>query len=91
MKAPRPRAHVTDHAVLRYLERVLGLDVERHRREIGRLADLGIEHGAAGVVFGKHVVKLRGAVVTTVAWARRPDLRTGRQRGDRPGRGGADG
>jgi hypothetical protein len=87
----RPRTRVSDHAVLRYLERVLGMDVERHRRQIGRLAEAGIDHGATGVVVGKHVLKLKDGVVTTVAWARRPDPRTGRQRGDRPGTGGAEG
>ena len=32
----KPRVQVTDHAVIRYLERALGMDVETIRREIGR-------------------------------------------------------
>ena len=87
----RPRTRVTDHAVLRYLERVLGLDVERHRRQIGRLAEVGVEHGASGVVVGKHVLKLKGNTVTTVAPARQPDPRTGRQRPDRADPHGGEG
>ena len=36
----RGRLHVTDHAVLTYLERVHGVDIEGLRRRIARNADL---------------------------------------------------
>ncbi|MGK7661148.1 MULTISPECIES: hypothetical protein [unclassified Marinovum] len=37
---------VSDHAVLRYLERVHGVDVEAIRRELGRKMDVATRHGA---------------------------------------------
>lgn len=42
--------HVTDHAVLRYLERVEGMDIEKVRREIGRRVDLLNSHPGATAV-----------------------------------------
>lgn len=48
MKAPRIR--VSDHAVLRYLERVGGFDVERLRGEIASRLQPVIATGATGVV-----------------------------------------
>jgi len=35
----KPLAHVTDHAVLRYLERVKGVDIDAVRDELGRVVD----------------------------------------------------
>ena len=65
-------AHVTDHAVLRYLERVEGLDIERLRRLIGRRVDRAMEHeGASGLVVGGVRYKLRGHAVTTVILVKR--------------------
>lgn len=42
--------HVTDHAVLRWLQRVEGVDVDAIRRRIHKSALIGAEHGAANVV-----------------------------------------
>ncbi|TMV09842.1 hypothetical protein FGK63_01870 [Ruegeria sediminis] len=80
----KPMAHVTDHAVLRYLERVKGLDVETIRREIGHIVDLAVDHPAAcGVVSGGFVYRMQeGAVITVIPQAS-ADLRTGRARGKR--------
>ena len=39
----KSRIQVTDHAVVRYLERVHGVDIEGLRRRIGRIADLAAE------------------------------------------------
>ncbi|WP_323036230.1 hypothetical protein [Pararhodobacter sp.] len=78
-----PRTHVTDHAVLRYLERVLRLDIEAHRREIGRLVDRAVQEGASGVVIdGMAYRMVRDAgvpVVVTIRPARFPDSRRGRK------------
>lgn len=76
---------VTDHAVLRYLERVEGVDVERVRREIGRRVDRAVNLGASGTVIeGFHyVISDEGAVVTVIE-PNRPDRRVGRQRKERP-------
>lgn len=35
----KPLAHVTDHAVLRYLQRVKGIDIEGARLELGHVVD----------------------------------------------------
>jgi hypothetical protein len=45
-----PRAFVTDHAVLRHLQRVQGIDVEAVRRELGFKVDEAIEAGASATV-----------------------------------------
>lgn len=45
-----PPVHVTDHAVLRYLERAHGLDVDAVRRHIAGRCATGAELGAIGVV-----------------------------------------
>lgn len=63
----KPLHPVSDHAVLRYLERVEGMDIERIRRKIGRKVDLALDHPAAtGVVIGAFVFKIDGGTVTTV-------------------------
>lgn len=70
----KPVAYVTDHALLRYLERVLQIDVEQYRREIGRKVDVAMEHeGATGVVVDGFVYKLCGVTVTTVVERARPE------------------
>lgn len=76
----KPRAFVSDHAVVRYLERVVGIDVERFRREIGHRVDRAVEMGASGCVVGGYEYRLKDGHVTTVVEATRPDLRCGRQR-----------
>lgn len=76
----KPVVQVSDHAVLRYLERVRGMDVDAVRCEIGRTVDLCLEHpDACGVVSGGFSYKLREGVVTTVAPQNRPNKRSGRQ------------
>ncbi|WP_297772724.1 hypothetical protein [uncultured Roseovarius sp.] len=62
----KPLHPVTDHAVIRYLERVKGVDIEALRREIGRVADAGIEAGATGVISGGFVYRIETGVVITV-------------------------
>jgi len=57
---------VTDHAVLRYLERKHGVDIEAIRAHIAQLVARGVEkQGDAVVVEGVKFV-LRGNVVVTV-------------------------
>ena len=38
----KSEVHITDHALVRYLERAMGVDVEGLRRRIGRQVDMGI-------------------------------------------------
>lgn len=84
----KARAYVSDHALLRYLERALGFDTEALRREIGHRVDRAAEAGACGVVIDgmRYALEPRldgGVVVATVAPAselanrRRSRLRTG--------------
>ena len=77
----KPVAEVSDHALLRYLERVLRIDVEAHRCEVGRKVDRAMVHpGACGVRVGGFTYKLRGQVVTTVVPSDKPSHRTPRRR-----------
>lgn len=66
----RPRTHVSDHAIVRYLERVHGYDIEALRLSIARRVDPAASMGASGVVIDGFVFKVRrdqhGPVVTTV-------------------------
>jgi len=70
---------VTDHAVLRWLERVEGIDIERLRASIGGSGTVGAEHGARFVVVpGAKLVIDHGWVVTVYArdaGESRPDAR----------------
>ena len=69
----KPRHIVTDHAVLRYLERVEGVDIEAIRREIGRRADRAIGIGASGVVCEGFVYRIIGGRVVSVMRQHRPE------------------
>lgn len=78
----RPRTHVTDHALLRYLERVEGLNVEALRRRIGQAVDRLAVPGASGVQIDGHSYRLEHAptgapIVTTVVHQNRADPRHG--------------
>lgn len=57
---------VSDHALVRYMERVLLVDVDGLRIRIGRLADNAVKEGASGVTIGGVRYLLRGDVMTTV-------------------------
>ncbi len=77
-----PVVHVSDHAVLRYLERAHGLDVEAVREYLAGLADNGARLGATGVVVESVKLVLRrraddSVVVTSVYKARWPIRRGG--------------
>jgi hypothetical protein len=78
----KPLTQVSDHAVIRYLERVLQMDVETIRREIGRKVDRGAGMGASGVRIDGFVYKLRDGHVTTVVDAARPERGQCRRDGD---------
>ena len=63
----KPLYPVSDHAVLRWLERVRGIDVETARREIGHLAAIALDHPGAGAVLVDGIkLQLRDGVVITV-------------------------
>lgn len=80
-------AQVTDHAVLRFVERVLGVDVEAIRRHLANPAvDRATEFGASTVILADGTrLKLRdGAVVTVLPKRRVPKCKRGRNNGGRP-------
>lgn len=89
----RRRIHVSDHAVLRYLERVRGVDLALVRRTIARAVANGVERDACGVIRDGLTYKLAGTTVVTVfRTGAGPDHRTGGARraggdGDRDGDG----
>ena len=59
---------VTDHALLRFLERAHGIDVEGWRREIARHTRVGIAHDCPQVLWhGVRFVLKNGCVVTTLS------------------------
>lgn len=62
--AIQPR--VSHHALLRYYQRIDGVDVERLRKRLARAAAIGIEHGAPAVILGPAKLIIRDTVVTTV-------------------------
>lgn len=77
--------HVSDHAVLRYLERAHGLDVDAVRRHLAGLAVNGARLGASGVIVEKVKLLLRptegdfgeSATVVTVIPVNWPSRRPG--------------
>ncbi|MBP1852706.1 hypothetical protein [Rhizobium halophytocola] len=75
---------VTDHAVLRYLERRHGLDVASIREQIARACIDGVRYGATGVTHdGVKFVLQQERVVSCLPtnWHSR-DLRTPKPEGD---------
>lgn len=61
----KPPVHVTDHSVLRYLERVRGIDVEAVRTEIAAITEVAVQSGACGLnTDGMSYRFENGAVVT---------------------------
>lgn len=73
---------VTDHAVVRYLERARGMDIDPIRRHIADLAARGVEAGATGVIIEDVKLILVQATVVTVYPKSWPsvDRRSGVQR-----------
>ena len=63
----RAPVHVTDHAVLRYLERLHGLDIEAVRAEIATTVWRAALAGATGVRHDGLIYRLQDGVVVTVA------------------------
>lgn len=71
----KPVAHVTDHAVLRYLERAKGMDIAAIRDELGHIVDKAIEMGAGAAVVDGVKYVLDGRTIVTAALAREVPLR----------------
>ena len=76
------RPWVTDHAVLRYLERVLGINVEEHRQAIEDKTSQAVNLGACAVVSDGFRYLLLDENVTSVVPAK-SDPRLPRLKADR--------
>ena len=86
----KPPAYVTDHALLRHLERVQGIDIEAIRLELGHLVDKAIEAGAKATVSeGMRYVLIEDRLVSCVPVKSLP-LRDGRKRRRRNRKEGED-
>lgn len=75
----KPQTRVSDHAVLRYLERVKGVNIEKLRRDIGHKAERAIDMGANGAVSDGFVYRIEGGVVVTVLRQNRPKRGKGKK------------
>ena len=81
----KPRTIVSDHALVRFLERVRGMDVEVIRAEIGHNLDRALDRAdevqpmpmASGVMLDGFSYRLTNGRVTTVRSPGSPDPRTG--------------
>lgn len=62
----RTAIHITDHAVLRYIERVKGIDVAAIRRDIAKTVAVADDHETCSAVTldGFRYVLTNGALVT---------------------------
>lgn len=81
------RYGVSDHAIVRYLERVVGVDVDKIRCEILDLCEPAMRAGAAKVKVGKLEFCLVDDTVATTQ-LRRPVKRYRAPNGKRPRDGG---
>lgn len=71
----KPVAHVTDHAVLRYLERVKGVDIDAVRVELGHIVDKAIEAGAGAAIVDGVKYVLNDKTIVTAALIKDVPLR----------------
>ncbi|MBB4302331.1 hypothetical protein GGD81_001358 [Rhodobium orientis] len=69
------RIPVTDHAVLRYLERVCGIDTEAIRARIYRKVTPALTSGATGVTVEGFRYRFKAGVVVTVTGLPEPKKR----------------
>lgn len=70
------RPPVTDHAVIRYLERARGVDIDAIRTEIADLCRRGLDQGACGVLAEGLEFRIEGGAIVTCQIPNRPDKRT---------------
>ena len=71
--------YVTNHAILRYLERAQGVDVAAVRRRLSELAETAISGGALTIAADDVKIVLKGSTVVTVLpkWAKTYEQREG--------------
>lgn len=76
-KRPAPEPRLSDHALLRYLERVKGVDVEAARREIMTPSIIAAVKALATsvIVNGARFLVREGTIVTIMEADKKPRLR----------------
>lgn len=71
---PDPEVRISDHAIVRYMERVYGLDLDALRREmLTPDREHMIRMGAKKIKAGDHVFIVENSVVITVLYRKTPD------------------
>jgi hypothetical protein len=73
-RLPQSQLPVTDHAVIRYLERVAAIDIEAVRKRIYDDTVRALASGASGLVANGISYRFEGARVVTV-WVAHKDTR----------------
>ena len=63
----KSRIPISDHAVLRYLERVQGMDIEHIRRTIGARVDDAARQGACGIIIDGFSYKIEDGFITVTS------------------------
>lgn len=74
---------ITDHAMLRYLERVIGVDVARHRHDIEQRVAMAVNLGACALVSDGHRYAIQDCHIVTVKPVRSDPLRVAEYRENR--------
>ncbi|RVT93711.1 hypothetical protein [Sphingomonas crocodyli] len=66
--APTPAVTISEHAILRYLERVYGIDMEHIRAELSSpVAEMAVRMNAPSIrLRSGHRAMIRDGVVTTI-------------------------
>lgn len=67
----KPTISVTDHAVVRYLDRVAGIDIERIRRGIRRKVKHAVNSGAKAITVDGFSYRIEGRRIVSVVPADR--------------------
>jgi len=86
----KPIVAVSDHAIIRYLEKVQGVDIESIRRDIGRRIDTAHRRGevietlpvASGVIMDGFAYLIAGGVCVTVQPVKKAKVLIARVRED---------
>lgn len=72
---------ISDHALIRYLERVKGVDVDALRAEMNDVLRPALDHPTArGIIIGSYCYKIENNTVLTVIRKNSPNPRTKRGR-----------
>lgn len=78
----KPRLLVTDHAIVRYLERVGGFDIDSLRKQIASRCEAGASIGATSVIAEGFAFLIGDGQVITVVHAETMRNRRIRRRGE---------